>query len=203
MEYGNYGYSDEMTGAGWQAAHQHGKPTNPAAPLAPERSGRRAQPAANRRRLAHRHHASTKATCCPRSSAIRSSTATPGRASSAPIRSPRTAPATRPRSSTSSAARRPMVPPVRRVRRSGRLAVRRRLVRSGRRRPCPGATPTGAASSASPRPASKYTVPKFDFNTIDGAIEALKNPVPRRPLSGLDGAARCRRQGRAGAAASC
>ena len=26
MEYGNYGYKDEMTGAGWQiAAHEHGR----------------------------------------------------------------------------------------------------------------------------------------------------------------------------------
>ena len=55
MEYGNYGYRDEMTGAGWQTPRTNMEKRDPAAALAPERSRRRAEPAADRRRLADRH----------------------------------------------------------------------------------------------------------------------------------------------------
>ena len=46
MEYGNYGYKDEMTGAGWQRASHEDERRDPAAALAPRRSGRRPEPAA-------------------------------------------------------------------------------------------------------------------------------------------------------------
>ena len=55
MQYGNYGYSDEMTGAGLaDAAHQY-RDGDPAAPLASERPRNHPELAADRRRLAHRH----------------------------------------------------------------------------------------------------------------------------------------------------
>ena len=73
--------------------------------LAPERSRRRAQPAADRRRLADGHLRLRRRTAARRFSAIRSFTATPGRTSCALIPCRPTAPATRRRSRISSPAR--------------------------------------------------------------------------------------------------
>ena len=56
MEYGNYGYRDELTGAGWQIRpHRNGR-RDPDASLASERSGRRAELVANRSGIANGHH---------------------------------------------------------------------------------------------------------------------------------------------------
>ena len=41
---------------------------------------------------------------------------------------------------------------------------------------------------------NRYTVPKFDFNTIDGAIDGVEEPLPVGPLYGVDQVARCRRE---------
>ena len=43
LEYGNYGYRDEMTGASWTRAADQPRKRNPGPPLAPERSGDRPQ----------------------------------------------------------------------------------------------------------------------------------------------------------------
>ena len=143
MEFGNYGYKDELTGAGWkEPADQHGN-RDPAAPLALERSGRGAQPAANRRRLAHRHHVlrrdvaaqgfpepdhslRRRAERLPRVSGHQGRRRLQGRDRERALRRPRQ-----------------LVSPQRRLRRSRRLAVRRRLVRSGRGRPRPAGSRQG------------------------------------------------------------
>ena len=94
MEYGNYGYVDEMTGAGWQAKRtnmekeiplRHWHLNDPGVVPNLLQTGPARRPAS----------ASTRARCCRRSSTTRSSTATPARASCAPIRWCRTGRATR------------------------------------------------------------------------------------------------------------
>ena len=47
MEFGNYGFKDEITGAGWPAPRPEHREADPAPALAPQRSRCRAQPAAN------------------------------------------------------------------------------------------------------------------------------------------------------------
>ncbi len=56
MEFGNYGYKDEKTGAAWNVARTGMSEDIPRASLAFERSGRGAQPAANGGRIADRNH---------------------------------------------------------------------------------------------------------------------------------------------------
>ena len=70
MEYGNYGYTDEMTGAGWQTPRTNMENGDSAAALASERSGRRAECCCTGR-ARRRASASTKARCCRKSSATR------------------------------------------------------------------------------------------------------------------------------------
>ena len=60
MEYGNFGYADEMTGAGWGVGWKKRKPkarrrTKSFLRMASIRSRRRAEPVAHRRRFAHGH----------------------------------------------------------------------------------------------------------------------------------------------------
>ena len=64
MQHGNYGYTDEMTGAGWNQYYLGQPARNPAAALASERSGRRAESFANRRRRAVRHHDQRRRSAC-------------------------------------------------------------------------------------------------------------------------------------------
>ena len=70
MEFGNFGYQDEMTGAGWSVDWKNAQAKRRAKNCAPPstgtvRSRRRANLHHDRRRLAHRHPASMKASCCP------------------------------------------------------------------------------------------------------------------------------------------
>ena len=97
LEYGNYGYTDEVTGAGWQDPRTNLETDIPLAALALERSGRGAQSAAHRRRLADRHRVYEGDVAAAGFSRTRSSTVTPGRMSAVRTGQPRREPATRPK----------------------------------------------------------------------------------------------------------
>ncbi len=88
---------------------------------------------------------------------------------------------------------RQLVPPVRRVRRSGRLADRGRLVRSGRRRPPHGRHRQGThlPRRSAGQPIRMYRSTTFD--TADGAIAALESPnLSARYLAWTALARRCK-----------
>ena len=176
MEFGNYGYVDEMTGAGWQAPRTNIETEIPLAALASERSGRGAEPVADRPRIADRHLRLRGHAAAGTSSATRSSTAMPGRTSSGLTPSRKTAPATRPRSSICSTAPandwfRPSdvcVAP------DGSLFVAD-WYDPGVGGHAMGDIDKGRIFRVAP-PGAKYVVPKLDVSTVDGAIAALKSP---------------------------
>ncbi len=71
MEFGNYGYVDEVHGRGLAiASDEHGN-RDPIASLASERSGRGAEPVADGRRIADRHLRLRGQRCCRQYSATR------------------------------------------------------------------------------------------------------------------------------------
>ncbi len=138
MQHGNYGYTDELTGAGWNNPYLGQPADTPLAPLASERSGRRAQLAANRGRRSVRHHGERRRSAAegvsrsdnprrrrtehrPRLSGRKGWGRLQGRDRRHRQRCPQS-----------------LVPAGRCVYRSRRLVIRVRLVRSGRRRTCPG-----------------------------------------------------------------
>ena len=94
MEFGNYGYVDELTGAGWrdvrtgwreEIPERHWHLNDPGVVPNLLQTGAGSRPVS----------ASTRATCSPKSSRARSFTAMPAQTSSAPIRFNPTAPVTR------------------------------------------------------------------------------------------------------------
>ena len=177
MEFGNYGYKDEITGAGWQTPRDEHGEGDSAAALAPERSRASCRtccrPAPARRRAS----ASTKATLLPKvfhepgDSLRRRPEHRAG-----PIRSKKDGAGYKAEIvNILDGARDNWFRPSRRLRRARRLAVRRRLVRPGRRRPPMQDVDHGRIFRVAP-PGRAYTVPKFDFATADGAIAALQSP---------------------------
>ena len=191
MEYGNYGYRDEMTAAGrWGPTPDRAERDRLGAALAPERSGglsptrsiwAPARPPASR---------STRDGCCPRSTGTGRCTPTPAPGVVRGVATEKTGAGWSGTDGAAARRRGSLGPPCRRRRGARRSGLRQRLVRPGRQLESPGRSRSGSrVFRLAARPAIAASGPKHDFATAAGAVAALESPNADARFGALAGVA--------------